>query len=270
MKSKYLSYPYIIWMIIFTIIPILIILYYSLSSFGQSGLTLQYFSKAFEPTYLTVIFKSLKLAFYCTVICLIIGYPVSYILSTKEFLNKGFLLFLFIMPMWMNFLLRTYSWLNILGSNGVINNILNFFHLPKQMFLNTEGAILLGLVYNFLPFMILPIYTSLHKIDPKLIEAGQDLGANSKNIFTKIIFPLSIPGVISGITMVFMPAITTFVVSNVLGGGTHMLIGNLIEQQFLRTNNFNFGSALAIILMIIIVFISILLSLFDKNYEEKK
>ena len=167
--------------------------------------------------------------------------------------NSGFYILMFVVPMWMNFLLRTYAWMTILGKNGVLNGILSFFGLPQVQFLYSEGAVLLGMVYNFLPFMVLPIYTVLMKMDSSLIEAAEDLGGNKVTVFSKVILPLSIPGVLSGVSMVFMPAVSTFVISNLLYGGQYMLIGNLIEQQYLVVNDWNFGSAVAMILMALIL-----------------
>lgn len=270
MKNKTLAYPYVVWMIIFTIIPLILILHYSFTATtnGDTAFTLYNYRRILDPLYINIIKNSISLAVKCTVVCFVMGYPVAYILSKKEFSNKGTLLFLFIVPMWMNFLLRTYAWLNILGNNGVLNSILVFFGIPRQQLLFTEGAVLMGLVYNFLPFMILPIYTSLQKIDISLIEGAQDLGANTFQVFKKIIFPLSIPGVVSGITMVFMPAVSTFIISNLLGGEQFMLVGNLIEQQFLRVGNWHFGSSLAVLLMILIIISTLLLSFLNKETKE--
>jgi spermidine/putrescine transport system permease protein len=170
--------------------------------------------------------------------------------------------------MWMNVLLRTYAWLTILETNGILNAILNFLGLPSQQILYTDSAVVLGMVYNFIPFMILPIYTILKKMDYSVVEAAQDLGANSFNVFFKVIFPLSIPGVISGVTMVFMPAVTTFVISNLLGGGQYVLVGNLIEQQFIRARDWHFGSAIAIIVIAIILLLMAVFSRVDKKPEE--
>lgn len=182
--------------------------------------------------------------------------------------KRNLVIMLFILPMWMNFLLRTYAWLPILGKNGIVNNFLGIFGIEPIQFLYTNGAIILGMIYNFLPFMILPIYTVLSKIDTNLINAASDLGANKKQIFAKVIFPLSIPGVISGITMVFMPAVSTFVIPRLLGGGKDMLIGNVIEQQFTTLSDWHFGSALAIILMILILISMAVMSRFDGEQTE--
>jgi len=255
-----------VWMLVFTIIPMLLIIQYSLVN-ADGSFTLANFQRVFDPLYMRVITNSLKLALICTIICFILGYPVAYILASKEYVNKGFLLFLFIVPMWMNFLLRTYAWLTILENNGVINSFFAMVGLPKQKLIYTDGAVILGMVYNYLPFMILPIYTVLTKMDYSIIEAAQDLGANSKQVFTKVVFPLSIPGVASGITMVFMPAVTTFIISNLLGGDQYMLIGNLIEHQYQRVGDWNFGSALAVIMMLLILASNAIFTIFDKEGE---
>jgi len=270
MKNKALAYPYILWMIIFTVIPILLIVHYSFTATagGVTSFTLGNFVRFFDPLYLNILRRSIMLAAYATAICLLLGYPVAYILAQKEFRDRNILIFLFVVPMWMNFLIRTYAWLTILGSNGVLNTALRFLGLPTVQLLFTDAAVLLGLVYSFLPFMILPIYVSIQKIDNSLVEGAQDLGANGFDVFRRIILPLSLPGVVSGLTMVFMPAVATFVVSNLLGGGQFILIGNLIEQQFLLVGNWHFGSALALILMILIVVCNVLLSFINREAKE--
>ena len=270
MKSKALAYPYILWMIIFTVIPILLIVHYSftVTSGNVTSFTFNNIIRFFDPLYLNILRRSIVLAAQATGICLLLGYPVAYILAQKEFRDRNILIFLFVVPMWMNFLIRTYAWLVILGTNGVLNGVLTFFGFPPIQLLFNNGAVLLGLVYTFLPFMILPIYVSIQKIDNSLVEGAQDLGANGFNVFRRIILPLSLPGVVSGLTMVFMPAVATFVVSNLLGGGQFILIGNLIEQQFLLVGNWNFGSALALILMILIVLCNVLLSFLNKESKE--
>lgn len=267
MNRKWISYPYLIWMTIFIVIPIFLVLYYSLTTMnnGEIAFSFTHFQRFFESIYLKVTLRSVGLALLSTVICLLLGYPVAYILSLKEYSTKSVLLFLFIMPMWMNFLLRTYSWLSILETNGILNNFLATVGLPRIKILYTNTAVILGMVYNFLPFMILPIYSTLKKLDPSLIEAAQDLGADTPTVFKKVIIPFSIPGVLTGITMVFMPAVTTFVISNLLGGGQFILIGNLIEQQFLTVGNWNFGSAISVLMMIIVIISMAVISKADKN-----
>ena len=255
MNKKWVAYPYLVWMIIFIVIPSFLILFYAFTVRDEQGIrfTLDNFYKFCELIYLSVLLKSLGLALFSTFVCLILGYPVAMILASKHFSKSATLSILFIIPMWMNFLLRTYSWLTLLEKNGIINSILSFFHLPKIDILYTDTAVVLGMVYNFLPFMILPIYTVLMKIDSKLVEAAQDLGGNSFTVFRRITLPLSIPGVMSGITMVFMPAVTTFVISKLLGGGQYTLIGNFIERQFIQLSDWNFGSAISMVMMILIL-----------------
>ena len=209
--------------------------------------TLDNFDKFFNVMYFKVVRRSLVLAFISTVLCLIVGYPTAYIISKAKPSRRATLLLLCILPMWMNFLLRTYAWSAILGKNGFINTLLKIFSERRR------SRHTLGMVYNFLPFMILPIHTILSKMDQDLINAAKDLGANNFQVFTKVIFPLSLPGVISGITMVFMPAVSTFVISKLLGGGQFYLIGNLIEQEFMSVGDWHFGSAISIFMMIIIL-----------------
>jgi len=256
MKNKWLSAPYLFWMAVFIIIPMVLVFGYAITRTDADGeiyFTMANLQAVIVPDNWRIIWKSVRLAFIATVICFVLGYPVAYILSGKEFNKGGNLLFLFSVPMWMNFLLRTYAWLSLLEKNGIINRVLSFFNLPQLNILYTDYAVLLGMVYNFLPFMILPIYTVLMKIDHSLVEAAQDLGANPLRVFRKVVFPLSIPGIVSGITMVFMPAVTTFIVSNLLGGAQYWLIGNLIERQFLVQYDWHMGSALSMLLMVVIM-----------------
>ena len=193
---------------------------------------------------------------------------MAMILSKMDMKYRTFAVMLFVVPMWMNFLLRTYAWMTILGKNGILNSIITAFGFEPMSFLYTEGAVLLGMVYNFLPFMVLPIYTVLSKMDNSLIEAAEDLGASKMKVLWKVIVPLSIPGVISGVSMVFMPAVSTFVISNLLGGGQFFLIGNLIEQQFLTVNDWHFGSAISMILMVIILITMAIMNRYSDSSEE--
>ncbi|MDR3240329.1 MAG: ABC transporter permease [Clostridiales bacterium] len=261
--------PYLIWAMVFIVIPIVLVIYYSFRAEqnGQTVFSWMNYRRAFEPIYIRVMGRSVRVALISTFICLLTGYPVAYIMASKEYVSKSFLLFLFLVPMWMNFLLRTYSWLTILENNGLINSLLAFWGIRKINLLYNNGAVTLGMVYNFLPFMILPIYTVLKKMDQSFIEAAQDLGADSKITFLRLILPLSFPGVISGVTMVFMPAVTTFIISDLLGGAQYMLIGNLIEHQFLRVNDWYFGSAVSVILMALILISVAIFSLADKDSE---
>lgn len=268
-KKSLLAFPHIVWIILFTIIPVVLIFSYGFTSTDESGVkfTLENFKRFMDPIYLSVLGRSVLLALICTLVCLILGYPLAMILAKSKAKSRNILVLLLIIPMWMNFLLRTYAWMNILEKNGLLNKLLSILHLPTLDIMYTSSAVVLGMVYNFLPFMVLPIYTVLMKIDNRLIEAAQDLGANKLVTFRKVTLPLSIPGVISGVTMVFMPAVTTFVISRLLGGGQYTLIGNLIEQQFLTTLDWNFGSAISVIMLIVILISMGVMSKYDKNKE---
>lgn len=256
MKRKWMAYPYVLWMIVFTVIPLVLVLYYSVIVVDSTGIhfTLKYIKRVFEPIYLSVFWRSLRLAVTSTIICLILGYPMAMILAGKNLSKKSTMVVLFIIPMWMNFLARTYAWMTLLENNGIVASLFKFFGLNAPTLLYTEKAVILGMVYNFLPFMVLPIYSILVKTDKAVLEAAEDLGAPPFTVFRRIIFPLSLPGVLSGVIMVFMPALTTFVISKLLGGGQFTLIGNLIQEQFLTTRNWGFGSALSVVLMLIMVF----------------
>jgi spermidine/putrescine transport system permease protein len=242
-------------MLIFVIFPLILVLYYGLTVETPDGrvFTPEHILRVFEPLYLRVIWRSLKLAVISTFCCFLVAYPVALILSSRPFRHKTMLVVLIVLPMWMNFLARTYAWLTLLEKNGLINHILAFLHLPAIDILYTDSAVVLGMIYNFLPFMILPIYSVLYKIDHSLLEAAEDLGATPFITFRRVIFPQSLPGILSGTIMVFMPAVTTFVISRLLGGGQYTLIGNLIEQQFLTTYDWGFGSALSILLMLLLL-----------------
>lgn len=269
-KKSYLAYPYVLWSSLFIIVPLLLIVFFSFTEkvSGSYQFSINNFKRLMDPLYIKVFTRSISLALQSTILCLVMGYPIAYMISRKPENKRGMLIMLFILPMWMNFLLRTYAWLAILGKNGLLNNLLNIIGLNSVDILYTNGAVLLGMVYNFLPFMVLPIYTSLLKMDQDLVNAAYDLGAGKITAFMKIIFPLSIPGVISGITMVFMPAVSTFVISQLLGGGKHMLIGNLIEQQFTSVGDWNFGSAISILMMILILLAMGLTSKFSDDDEK--
>lgn len=270
-RSKNLSsYPYLIWSSIFIVFPLLIVLFFSFTIKDEQSyiFSLSNYTKLIDPIYAKVFGLSFSLAIVCTILCLLIGYPVAYIVSKLHVKKRNLIITLLILPMWINFLLRTYSWMSILGNKGIINSLIMKLGFEKINMLYTNGAVLLGMVYNFLPFMILPIYTVLIKIDNDLIDAAEDLGATKWQVFKKVIFPLSIPGVVSGITMVFMPAVTTFVISRLLGGGQYMLVGNLIEQQFTAMDDWNFGSSISIFMMIIILISMALMSKYDKDSKE--
>ena len=264
MIHKWAASPYLVWMVIFIVVPIILVGYYSLTVKTDGGIqfSTENFTRFFEPIYLKVLSRSLELALIATVVCFVLGYPLAYILARSHFRHTNVLIMLLVVPMWMNFLLRTYAWMTILEQNGVLNIVLSWLRLPTINILYTEAAVILGMVYNFLPFMVLPIYSVLSKIDPSIVEAAEDLGADGITVFRKIIFPLSLPGVVSGIAMVFMPAVTTFVISRLLGGGQFTLIGNLIEQQFLYVNDWGFGSAISLVMMVQILLSMALMSKF--------
>ncbi len=267
MKSKrLLSGPYLFWAVSFIIIPLLMIVYYGITD-TTGALTAENIFAIFTPVNLKALGLSLLLSGISTIICLILAYPLAMILSNMKVNQTSFVVLIFILPMWMNFLLRTMAWQTLLESNGVINGILTFFGLPNIAIINTVYAIILGMVYNFLPFMVLPLFNVLSKIDKDVVYAAQDLGANWTQTFTKIILPLSIPGVISGITMVFVPSLTTFVISDILGGSKILLIGNVIEQEFKTSSDWNTGSGLSLVLMIFILFSMALINKYDKDGE---
>ena len=269
MKRKYFAYPYLLWRIVLFLAPLVLVAFYALTGKVDGGtvFTLDNLKNALDPLFLGVLWRSIWIALLATAICLLLGYPIAYILSRMPARRSAILSVLFIVPMWMNFLLRTYAWMNILDTNGIINSILVALGLPRAQLMYTAGAVVIGIVYNYLPFMILPIYTILQRMPKANIEAAQDLGANSRQVFTKVVFPLSLPGVISGITMVFIPAITTFAISRLLGGSQFMLYGDLIENQFIQMNDWHMGSAMSIIMMVL-VFIGMALSnKFDKTGE---
>lgn len=266
MSKKILSGPYIMWMIGFILIPLALIVYYGLTD-RSGAFTLANVLSVTSAEHAKALWLSLGLSFISTVLCLILAYPLAMVLRSRGMGQGSFIVFIFILPMWMNFLLRTLAWQTLLEKNGVINGVLTALHLPKQNLINTSGAIILGMVYNFLPFMVLPIYNVLMKIDDNVINAARDLGANTVQVLFRILFPLSIPGIVSGITMVFVPALTTFVISNLLGGSKILLIGNVIEQEFTKGSNWNLGSGLSLVLMIFILISMALIAKYDKNGE---
>ena len=267
-RSSYAS-PYAIWMVMFTLVPLLFVVYFAFT--GRDGsFTLRNFEKFFQPMYLSALVLSLKLAFFCTLICLLVGYPAAKFLASRDFSRRQSFVVLFLLPMWMNCLLRTYAWVSILEDTGIINTVLEWLGLPRVQMVGTEGAVLLGMVYNFLPFMILPIYTVLKKLDTRVVEAAEDLGANPLRVFFRVTLPLSMPGVVSGVTMVFMPAATTFAISRLLGSGMFWLMGDLIDYQFREismASGQNFGSALSLIMMVLIIISICLLRRFDPKGE---
>ena len=266
MNRKMLSLPYLFWCAAFIIIPLCMVVYYGITD-KTGAFTLSNILAITSAEHAKALWFSILLSLASTIICLLLAYPLAMILSNMNVNQHSFIVLIFILPMWMNFLLRTMAWQTLLEKTGVINTVLEFLHLPPLAIINTPAAIILGMVYNFLPFMVLPIYNSLTKIDPNVVNAAKDLGADSLHTFRRIIFPLSLPGVISGITMVFVPALTTFVISTLLGGSKILLIGNVIEQEFTQTGNWHLGSGLSIVLMAFIVINMILSLVFDKEGE---
>jgi spermidine/putrescine transport system permease protein len=296
MKMKRLAYPYILWMAVFTLAPLLLVAFYAFTAYDREGslyLTLQGFRNIFSmentialdflglsnlfgidlqvPIYVNVFAESLQIALVSTLVCLMLGYPAAYILARRSQQQRGgsnFLLFLFVMPMWMNALLRTYAWLALLEPTGIINTMLGYIGLGPFQFLYNDFGVGLGMVYNYLPFMVLPIHSVLVKISSSLVEAAEDLGANRVQTFRRVIFPLSLPGIISGINMVFMPAMTTFLIPDLLGGGRYLLIGNAIERQFMISRDMTTGSALSIILLVFVLASMRVLTRYEKESSE--
>ena len=270
--------PYVVWMALFVVAPIIMVVIYAFTT------------AAFDPTmnnftgmgtYLSIFTRSFELALIATLVCLLIGYPISYMMAKEGPGFQRIATVLIMLPMWVNFLLRTYAWMSILENNGLLNQFfsaIGLFDLINGLFgtdiqyfrmIRTQGAVVLGMVYNYLPFMILPIYSVIVKLDHSLTEAAQDLGANSVTVFRKVILPLSLPGVLSGVTMVFVPAVSTFAISRLLGGGTHMMLGDLIEQQFLGgAYNPHLGSAIALVMMIIVVICMWVMNRFGEGEEQ--
>ena len=266
MKRQWYATPYALWMLLFTIVPLLFVVYYAFSD-GHGGFTTANFLRILQPGYLPVLLTSLKLALYCTIICLLIGYPTAYFLASRDFSANKILVVLIMLPMWMNFLLRTYAMMTILENNGLLNTLLEKLGLGKVQFIGTEGAVLLGMVYNFLPFMVLPVYTALKKVDGGIIEAAEDLGANPLRVVTRVVVPQSIPGVISGITMVFMPAVTTFAITRLLSNGMIYLAGDMIEEYFITVNNRPAGSGISLVMLILMLISTLLLRMLNPDKE---
>lgn len=277
-KLSLFSIPYVVWMALFTVAPIIMVVVYAFSS-ADGSFTLDNFSNI--GSYLVVFTRSFKLAIIATLICLLIGYPISYAMSKEGPQFQQVAMVLIMLPMWINFLLRTYSWMSILENNGLINRFfsaIGLFDLINHLFgtnltyfpmMNTQGAVVLGMVYNYLPFMILPIYSVIIKLDHSLLDAARDLGANSFGVFRRVILPLSFPGILSGITMVFVPSVSTFAISKMLGGGTEMLLGDLIEQQFLGgAYNPQLGAAISLVMMVIVVACMFVMNRFGEGEEQ--
>ena len=265
MKLKYFSAPYLVWMVVFILVPLLMIVYFAFTT-DDGNFTIKYISDVGQ--YANRFVRSIWLSLIATAVCLVVAYPVAFILSRMEKHKQGTMLMIVMLPMWMNFLLRTYAWMTILGNNGIINHLLNLIGLDSVKLINTSGAVVLGMVYNYLPFMILPLYSVMEKIDKSLFEASADLGCSSVSTLFRVIIPLSMPGITSGITMVFVPAISTFIISRMLGGGSNLLIGDLIEMQFLgNAYNPHLGAAISLVLMVIILVIMTVMNQFDPDEQ---
>lgn len=263
--KKWISAPYLVWMAVFIVVPLLMVAYFAFTN-EQGAFTLEYIKNV--AGYSDIFVRSIAMAAIATIICLLVAYPLAMILSRMDVKAQSMMIMIVMVPMWMNFLLRTYAWQTILGNNGILNTILGYIGLGPYKMLNTQGAVILGMVYNYIPYMILPLYSVMVKIDKSVIEAAKDLGCNGAKTWRKVILPLSMPGVISGITMVFVPAISTFIISRMLGGGSDMLIGDLIEMQFLGTAyNPNLGAAISFVLMVIVLIIMAIMNLFGDNDE---
>lgn len=314
-KNKALAVPFALWAAIFIIVPLLMILWYGVTTeqsipYAEIALedggtafeledgtvvterpqkrtvvSIENFKRMLEPTYLKLLLRSLRIAVITTLICLVLGYPVALILTGKDFKRPALWLMLLILPMWMNFLLRTYSWMSILENSGILNSWIASLResFPafdawltgmgvgrKIIFLYNENAVILGMVYNYLSFMIMPIYTVIEKIDPSLLEAAADLGASPRKSFMRVTLPYSIPGVLEGVTMVFVPAVTTFVISQLMGGGKVPLIGDIIQNQFGKSSDWHFGSALSLLVMVVVLAFMGALNRMDKDDEPVK
>ena len=257
-RFQQLAWPYIVWAVMMLVLPMALIALYSVMNQGNSiisfSFTLEHYAKFFtDPDFLLILWRSILIAVKTTVLCLLLGYPIAYYIARSTEKVQNVLILCITLPMWINMLVRTYAWIGLLSNGGIFQKILGFFGLGKVELLYTEGAVLLGMVYNFLPFMILQIQTSLSKMDYSLIEASADLGASPAQTFRRITLPLSMPGVINGITLVFLPAVSSFFMPKLLGGGQYFLIGNMIENQFITVGEWNFGSAVSMIMAIIMM-----------------
>ena len=280
MKNKLsgLAFPYVIWMALFVVIPILIMVVYAFTT-TEFAATMDNFARM--GAYMSVFVRSFRLAIIATLVCLLIGYPMAYVMAKEGPQFQRVAMALIMLPMWMNFLLRTYSWMSILEKNGLMNQFfsaIGLFDLINGLFgtnithfqmIGTSGAVVLGMVYNYLPFMILPIYSVIVKLDHSLLEAARDLGADSVGVFKKVIFPMSLSGILSGVTMVFVPSVSTFAISRLLGGGTQMMLGDLIEQQFLGgAYNPHLGAAISMVMMVVVVVCMVVMNHFGEGEEQ--
>ena len=273
-RFRSMTYPYIAWIIAIIVVPMILIVLYAFTTSGNSVLTFQFTFENFarfvtDKVFMDVLLRSLYIALITTLICVALGYPIAYVIAQRGGRRNTILILLITMPTWVNMLVRTYAWMGILQDEGIFNSILSWFGIGPVSMIHTSFAVILGMVYNYLPFMILPIYSVIIKLDHSLLEAARDLGAGSLTVFRRVILPLSLPGVVSGITMVFVPAVSTFVISRMLGGGSNLLIGDLIEMQFLGNSyNLNVGSAMSLVLMIIVLLCMSFTSSFDEDEME--
>ena len=262
--SKLINTPYIVWSVLFIVAPMIMVVYYAFTdrsgAFTWDNITAL---TAYKETFA----RSIGYAIAATVICLILAYPLAYIMARSKASKQRTLMMLVMLPMWMNFLIRTYSWITILSNTGIINNLFKAIGLPTVQMINTPGAVILGMVYNFLPYMVLPIYSIMSKLDYSLTEAAQDLGCNSTSVLRRVIMPLSMPGVVSGITMVFVPSVSTFYISQKLGGGKFLLVGDSIEMQFQSAYNYNLGASLSLVLMLMIILCMLVMNRFADDDE---
>ena len=263
--SKLITAPYIVWSVLFIVAPMIMVVYYAFTdrsgAFTWNNITAL---TAYKETFA----RSIGYAVAATVICLVLAYPLAYIMARSKASKQRTLMMLVMLPMWMNFLIRTYSWISILSNTGIINNLLKAVGLPTVQMINTPGAVILGMVYNFLPYMVLPIYSIMSKLDYSLTEAAQDLGCSSTSVLRRVIMPLSMPGVVSGITMVFVPSVSTFYISQKLGGGKFLLVGDSIEMQFQSAYNYNLGASLSLVLMLMIIVCMLVMNRFADDDEE--
>lgn len=263
--SKLINAPYIVWSVLFIVAPMIMVVYYAFTdrsgAFTWNNITAL---TAYKETFA----RSIGYAVAATVICLVLAYPLAYIMARSKASKQRTLMMLVMLPMWMNFLIRTYSWISILSNTGIINNLLKAVGLPTVQMINTPGAVILGMVYNFLPYMVLPIYSIMSKLDYSLTEVAQDLGCSSTSVLRRVIMPLSMPGVVSGITMVFVPSVSTFYISQKLGGGKFLLVGDSIEMQFQSAYNYNLGASLSLVLMLMIIVCMLVMNRFADDDEE--
>ena len=262
LAQKLCTSPHIVWSAIFIVVPLIMVVYYAFTD-ANGAFTFDNITRLGD--YTTTFLRSIWFGIVATIICLVIAYPLAYIIAQSKAKVQSTMVMI---PMWMNFLLRTYSWMTLLQDNGVINSIIEKIGLGPIHMINTSGAVILGMVYNFLPYMILPIYTVMTKLDRSLVEAAQDLGANKFRVLKDVIFPSTLSGVVSGITMVFVPSVSTFYISQKLGGGSFALIGDIIEMQFQVSNNFNFGAALSLVLMVLILICMAVMNRFSDDDDD--